>query len=587
MIRKDFSKFKYRRFNPSVNEWLNSVYYFDRNKLNTLWSNKIIFELINSYFNIKPNNVTLLNKVEENDQPIDHPPLKRIFVSLPEIKNSLGSNNIFIYVFNKEKIIFNKKLTKLHKIYRKTLYRKAHKRILYNNRFYGYLNKKSSLKRVQRMQKEILYINSIKNSRLFNLKKIPKIFEKEFYTNLIKNIRLFNLGEKKNINENYVFFINNGELFNLDKIPKVFKKFYKNFTKNIRLFNLGKIQKMNKNYLNLINKNLFDLKKIRIIFKKISLGKTRNFNILPYNKVNILNNKLVNLNILNFFKICINRLKSFNFKINKEIIKSIHAKIYIKLFKIEEKKISNFILYKRNFKNNLIQDINMEQDFTKVHEIMTKKYYILFFYKRYITRLYFNNLKFNYINLLNLNKIIYKLYNKHVNINIINLKYLHLDNSLFINAIVRKLKKRQSKVLRVLRKALALAKIPSIDPVFLLRKDLLPQIPKKEIELTDYLFNFKYLKLKNINKVIFESLKNIHLIGARLEGKGRLTRRLTASRAVYKKAYKGNLKNVYSSFKKLSAVMSRGFNKSNVNYINKNSYRRTGSYGIKSWHNTM
>ena len=54
----------------------------------------------------------------------------------------------------------------------------------------------------------------------------------------------------------------------------------------------------------------------------------------------------------------------------------------------------------------------------------------------------------------------------------------------------------------------------------------------------------------------------------KLEGKGRLTRRLTASRAIHKKAYKGSLKNVYSSFKGLSALMTKGYNRSNLNYTN-------------------
>jgi hypothetical protein len=71
-------------------------------------------------------------------------------------------------------------------------------------------------------------------------------------------------------------------------------------------------------------------------------------------------------------------------------------------------------------------------------------------------------------------------------------------------------------------------------------------------------------------------------VGIRLEGKGRLTRRLTASRAVFKITYLGSLKNIYSSFQGLSSVINKGFEKSNVNYINMNSNNRNGSFGIKS-----
>jgi len=442
---KDFSSFKYNKFNPSVNEWLNSIYNFDRNNLNMLWSNKIIFELINNYFNIKPNNISIYKKINKKL------PLKRIFVSIPEIKNSLNKNDIFVYVFNKERIVINKKIVKLQKI--------------------GFNKKRANLQKIE-------------------------------------------------------FELSNKFLFsNLNIFP----------TKNISLNSL--------------------------LFK--------NFDIFSIIKT--------------YIKIFLN---NFNWKINNEIIKILHTKFYKKYFNNKIKnEISNFTIHKRNFKNNLIKNENfniiMNNNLTRMRKIIKIKYYILFFYKRYITRLYFNKLKFNCINLFNLNKIFHKIYNKRININIINLKYLHLDYSLFINAIVRKLKKRKTKVLRVLRKALILPKIPKLDSMFLLRK-------KNQFNDVIYnLINFKNINIKNINKIIFKSIKNIHIIGVRLEGKGRLTRRLTAARAVYKKTYIGNLRNVYSSSKGFSALMSKGFYGSNLNYINSNSYNRNGSYGIKSWHNTM
>ena len=45
------------------------------------------------------------------------------------------------------------------------------------------------------------------------------------------------------------------------------------------------------------------------------------------------------------------------------------------------------------------------------------------------------------------------------------------------------------------------------------------------------------------------------LVGIRVEAKGRLTKRLTASRAVYKIRYKGYLKNIYSSYNKISTII--------------------------------
>ena len=71
--------------------------------------------------------------------------------------------------------------------------------------------------------------------------------------------------------------------------------------------------------------------------------------------------------------------------------------------------------------------------------------------------------------------------------------------------------------------------------------------------------------------------------GIRIEAKGRLTRRFTASRSVFKMKWKGGLKNVDSSFKGLSAVILRGHIKSNVQYSMLHSKNRNGAFGVKGW----
>jgi hypothetical protein len=103
-----------------------------------------------------------------------------------------------------------------------------------------------------------------------------------------------------------------------------------------------------------------------------------------------------------------------------------------------------------------------------------------------------------------------------------------------------------------------------------------------EFNKTDDIINnllFKSKKNKYIN--IISRLKNKHISGLRVEAKGRLTKRLTASRAVYKISYKGSLKNIYSSYNKLSTIILRGLSKSNTEYINTNSKNRNGSYVVK------
>lgn len=221
------------------------------------------------------------------------------------------------------------------------------------------------------------------------------------------------------------------------------------------------------------------------------------------------------------------------------------------------------------------------------------RYYRLFLYKNYLARLYFNKFMFNHNSLFYLKKILYGIYKTKINISIVNLKCLHLDNSIYVDAITRKLRDRNNRVLKVLKNALIFPIIPTIDHSLLTNKKtvakfitLKDQSPQ-ESTLKSYLLLAHLKNIISIKKSIYENMKNIHLIGVRLEGKGRLTRRLTASRALYKKIYLGNFKNIVSSFQGFSSVINRGFQGSNINYVNMNSHNRNGSFGIKSWHNTM
>ena len=79
---------------------------------------------------------------------------------------------------------------------------------------------------------------------------------------------------------------------------------------------------------------------------------------------------------------------------------------------------------------------------------------------------------------------------------------------------------------------------------------------------------------------IYRSIKFRKIRGVRLEARGRLTRRLTASRAMFKSRYRGSLSNLDSS-NKLSSTMIRNHLKSNLDYVNLNSKTRNGSFGLK------
>jgi hypothetical protein len=95
----------------------------------------------------------------------------------------------------------------------------------------------------------------------------------------------------------------------------------------------------------------------------------------------------------------------------------------------------------------------------------------------------------------------------------------------------------------------------------------------------------KYIikKNKSLRKTVLNIIKNKTITGVRLEAKGRLSKRHTASRSVYRLRYKGSLKNRDSSYRRLSTIILRGNIKPNLQYTKLNSTARIGSFGIKGW----
>ena len=88
---------------------------------------------------------------------------------------------------------------------------------------------------------------------------------------------------------------------------------------------------------------------------------------------------------------------------------------------------------------------------------------------------------------------------------------------------------------------------------------------------------------KKIHNLIYNSIGYKNMGGIRLEVKGRLTKRYRADRSIYSLKWKGGLKNVDSSFKRLSSVLFRGNSKSNMTYTLSKSKRRIGAFAVKGW----
>lgn len=344
--------------------------------------------------------------------------------------------------------------------------------------------------------------------------------------------------------------------------------------KNVILNNLFK------NYLNMFEN------KIRILFKRRRSNKIR----YSANKVYVSRAELKHTNTKLLITLyTYNKQKSF---IERTIRKLIKLTIYKK--HIIENNLINIAVYKHKLEfmftrffylkkwknilfektNNLLKNIilNLKKKYVKSYKMYN--------YNRSLKKIYkFEQLFINNANLINFNKskvnnlllnlnnlglisLIEKLYGKNVRIKIVELKSIHLNSDVFSEAVALKLRDRKNKAVRVLRKAiLQMVKIPDLHT----------------------LITF-YDRIENMNKNnILNVIKQQIISGVRFEAKGRLTRRLTAMRAVFKYRYTGGLKNISSSFNNKSTTMLRGHVKSNLEYTIINSKTRNGSFGLKGW----
>src|SRR5436305_3503102 len=296
--------------------------------------------------------------------------------------------------------------------------------------------------------------------------------------------------------------------------------------------------------------------------------------IYVYNRQKIyLINKLNNIFILNKLNERIKLIEKQNIKILEQIK--------------EEKKFINCPL--------------LVQDTIKIYEDQRYKDFILKSLEKeiltiYIKQLlYFNKSKFEDTYLLKLNNIIKKIYNKKIEFNIIHLKYIYLNSDILTESIILKLKRRKNYILKVLKKLFKIIKLLPLNKVISTRhieKDLTKKI-YDNIKISNIYFNdkldytlfknFSLFKEKflNIENLILSFLKYKYINGLRLEARGRLSKRRTASKSVFKLKYKGSLKNIDSSYKRFSTVISRGHIKSNIQFTKLNSKTRNGSFGIK------
>lgn len=191
-------------------------------------------------------------------------------------------------------------------------------------------------------------------------------------------------------------------------------------------------------------------------------------------------------------------------------------------------------------------------------------------YIYYIRQVIVNNNKFKNWFLLGLKKSLSKLYNKKVELNIVNQKYFYLNSDILSKAIATRVRNRNNRILIEMNKSLTC-------------------IALAEIRNNPYNPYFKLKKISplTLNKVlkwnIFSSVRYKHIQGVRIEAAGRLSQRLTAARSLSKITLKGSLKNTQKITLNKDYSVLRGNAKPNVQYTNLNAKTRNGAFGLKGW----
>nr|YP_009466104.1 hypothetical protein [Trichoderma asperellum]AKK32420.1 hypothetical protein [Trichoderma asperellum] len=234
----------------------------------------------------------------------------------------------------------------------------------------------------------------------------------------------------------------------------------------------------------------------------------------------------------------------------------------------------------------------------RTHLKLLRKYDLMYSLNQYK----FNNLTF----LPKLSNILNKIIGKKIEYNIINLKSIAYNTDLFTNALALKLKKKRMNYIKSMFSILNRAYLPKINTIkerTLVKgqKNIDLYLDKyKDLNIISNLNNINLDKLlnninnttntdkndtenKKIHNLIYNSIGYKNMGGIRLEVKGRLTKRYRADRSIYSLKWKGGLKNVDSSFKRLSSVLFRGNSKSNMTYTLSNSKRRIGAFAVKGW----
>ena len=371
-------------------------------------------------------------------------------------------------------------------------------------------------------------------------------------------------------NKNTLCVLPNTTKFAIKLIKAYFSLYNKNIEIKIRtlkMLNRSRKFSSNKIYLSngefkhtnnkvIITLYLFNRQKNNYLLK-LKIGYLEKWYEKNYKSKN-LSNKEINLK-----QILLKRLKTIN-------IKGLIALKKANRYKHNILNILNNINDKNNLQNYKAISDYINKFYKKLIRKSLRKIEMYIYYRQLIL---INKSKLNYTYLKYLEDYLKTIFNKNVEFNFVNLKHFYLNSNILSESILLKITRNRRSLLRYLNKLTNKVKIHTKNLYSSEILDVINLGEKKNLNQETYL----------LEKHIINSLKYKHVTGFRLEAKGRLTRRYTASKSVYKFKYKGNLVDIDSTHRALSTVLLKGNIKSNVQYTKLNSKSRIGSFGIKGW----
>jgi ribosomal protein S3 len=391
---------------------------------------------------------------------------------------------------------------------------------------------------------------------------------------------------------NTIYSFNNNKMINLsteiNNINKIIKSYFGLYFKSHKFIDIDRIT--------LLKKRRFFFKKIFI--SNVEIKHTNNKVIITLyalnREINLLKKMYWKINKKIYNKLLREFISSYNFILKSTYtILSLYKNKYIYIPSILRKK--RYLKSKFEYLNQFITIKNLY--LKKTWSILIDHYLTLHIniLRKNTLLLSLNKLKFNKLSLLSkLNQILEKIFSKKIEYNIINIKHLQYNPDIFTEIAAIRLKNRKLHSFKVLDKVVSRTNLPIVNTIqerAVAKKWSIIQNKYRDNKVISNLnntnlknlLNDRYSTSKSISNQIYNSIKYKNIGGITLLVKGRLTRRNRADRAVQSVTLRGGLKNVDSSFKRLSSILFRGNVNSNVIYSLSTSKRRIGSYAVRGW----